>query len=295
MIAVLALSPALDVTYEVESLVIGEINRPTRTTVVAGGKGLNMARVAIAAGADVRVLAMLGGANGRRIRAALDRDGVPVTVVDIAAETRTCLAIVEEQGGASSTDIYDTASPVTAGEWDAFALAAADLRSADGRAADWTTVSGSLPEGVDPVALAAVLADARGRGSRVALDMSGPALQTLAAAGDLVKVNRREASEILGRDLADAASACHALHGELAVDAVVTDGIHPGAALVDGDDLRIPAPSVHGRFPAGSGDAFFAGIVHGLDRGLGSAASVAIAVDLAERNARRPGQGRLAG
>lgn len=294
MIAVLALSPALDVTYEVESLVIGEINRPIRTTVVAGGKGLNMARVAFAAGADVRVLTMLGGANGRRIRAALDHDGVPVTVVDIAAETRTCLAIVEEQGGASSTDIYDTASPVTAGEWDAFAHAAGALYSADGRAADWTTVSGSLPDGVDPVELAAALVDSRARGSRVALDMSGPILRTLAAAGDLVKVNRRETSEILGREFADAASACQALHRELAVDAVVTDGVQPGAALIDGEHLRIPPPRTHGRFPAGSGDAFFAGVVHGLDRGLGSVASVAIAVDLAERNAARPGQGLLA-
>lgn len=289
MITVLALSPAVDVTYEVDRLVPGEINRPVRTTAVAGGKALNAARAARASGADVHVIAALGGANGQRIRGLLEQDGVPITTVALAAETRTCLALVEADGGASSTDVYEAATPFRPAEWTDFAAA---VRSAP--TARWTAVSGSVPAGVPLIELAALLAELRARGSRIALDTSGSALAHLAVHSDLVKVNRAEAGELVGRELADAVTACAALHEWFGVDAVVTDGVRGGAARHADDIHRLAPPQRVGRFPAGSGDAFFGGLLHGLDTDMPFAAALELASDAAERNAQVPGQGVLA-
>lgn len=289
MISMLALSPAVDVTYELDALVPGDINRPSQTTRVAGGKALNAARVARALGADVRVTAALGGANGEWIRRRLEVDDLPTTVIALAAETRTCFALVESDGGASSTDVYEAATAFSSDEWARFADA---VRTA--RAARWTAVSGSIPPGVPPAELTALLAEMRARGSRVAVDTSGAALAQLALHSDLLKVNRAEASELLGREMPDAASACAALHEQCGVDAVVTDGVRGGAALSAGELHHLAPPRAVGRFPAGSGDSFFGGLLTGLDGGAPFAAALEIARDAAERNAHVPGQGVLA-
>lgn len=289
MIAMLALSPAVDVTYELDALVPGEINRPSRTTRVAGGKALNAARVARELGADVRVTVALGGANGEWIRRGLDAEDVPTTVIALAAETRTCLALVEVDGGASSTDVYEPATGFSADEWARFADT---VRTA--RAARWTAVSGSIPPGVPPAELAALLTELRARGSRIAVDTSGAALAQLAPRCDVLKVNRAEASELLGREMPDAASACAALQAEFGVDAVVTDGVRGGAAIHAGELHPLAPPRAVGRFPAGSGDSFFGGLLTGLDGGAPFAAALEIARDAAERNAQVPGQGVLA-
>ncbi|NNH55119.1 hypothetical protein HLB15_23150, partial [Promicromonospora citrea] len=59
MISALALSPSLDVTYEVEEL--SGIQRPLSVHKVAGGKALNAARAAATLGARVAAVAVLGG------------------------------------------------------------------------------------------------------------------------------------------------------------------------------------------------------------------------------------------
>lgn len=289
MITVLALSPAVDVTYEIDALRHGDINRPTAKTLVAGGKALNAARAARALGADVTATVALGGPSGQRIRRWLEAEGLDITVVELAAETRTCLSLVEAGGGATSTDLYEPATPLGPLEWARFATV---VRTAP--PAEWVAVSGSLPDGVPLAGLAALLAEARSRGSRVALDTAGEALAVLAEQGDLVKVNRAEAADLIGRELPDAAAACDALHEWFGVDAVVTDGVRGAVGLHAGEAHPLPAPRTVGRYPAGSGDSFFGGLLTGLDGGAAFAASLEIARDAAERNAQVPGQGVLA-
>ena len=289
MISVLALSPAVDVTYELDRLELGEINRPSRTTTVAGGKALNAARAARALGAEVHVTVALGGLSGERVRRWLEADGVAATVVEIAAETRTCLSLVEAAGGATSTDVYESAARLDAQEWARFA-------GAVGAAAPsrWLAVSGSIPAGVPLDDFARVLIDARSRGTRIAIDTAGAALAHLAEHADLIKVNRAEVAELIGREMVDAAAACAALRERFGVDAVVTDGVRGSAASVGGEVRVLDAPHVVGRYPAGSGDSFFGGLLHGLDTGVPLDEALAMARDAAERNALVPGQGVLA-
>src|SRR5690606_15569788 len=63
----LALSPAIDVTYRLGTMRPGEVNRVERVEARAGGKAVNVARVARALGASPTVVAPAGGADGRRL------------------------------------------------------------------------------------------------------------------------------------------------------------------------------------------------------------------------------------
>lgn len=288
MICALAMSAALDVTYEVGMLVRGEINRPVATTVVAGGKALNMARVAHALGAEVHAIVALGGLTGERVREHLATDGVAMTVVRLVHETRTCFALVEAAGGATSTDVYERATAFDEVGWSAFAAAVRAVQRAE-----WVALSGSTPDGVPLGELAGLLRDARSRGSKIALDTSGAPLAALAPYADLIKLNLAEASDLVGINLRDAATACTMLREQCNADVVVTDGIRGGAALSPNGLVALAAPSAVGRFPAGSGDAFFGGLLCGLDYGLPLADALRGARDAAERNAQVPGQGIL--
>lgn len=290
MIVALALSPSLDVTYEVDELRRGDITRPTAVTRVAGGKALNVARVARALGAEVSAVAALGGHTGAWVAELLAADGVPASIVRLARATRVSSAIVEAGSATSSTDLYEPATPLAAEEWDAFRAAA--VNAVDGRM-PWVAVSGSLPSGVPDDEVAALLHTLRDMGARVAVDSSGPGLLALAGAADLIKVNRAEASEILESDQPDAATAAHELSRRWGCDAVVTDGVRGGAALFAGTELNVPPPASPGRFSAGSGDAFLGGLLAGLDSGFDPPTALVRARDAAERNARVPGQGVL--
>lgn len=297
MIVALALSPSVDVTYEVPRLVVGDITRPTAVTRVAGGKALNVARVAHALGADVHVVAALGGAAGAWIAAALEDEGIDASIVTLAAETRTCLSIVEDAESHVATDVYESATPLTTAEWEAFVqLAFAVVSTAECSADDepiLIAISGSLPAGVPPEAIAALLHDLAGEGAIIAVDSSGAGLAAMVGVADVVKVNLAEASELLGTAPADALAACHELRDRWEVAPVVTDGVRGGAALQGEAEIRIAPPTAFGRFPAGSGDAFFGGLLTGISRGVPLAEALDLAASAGQRNAMIPGQGRL--
>ncbi|QDZ16254.1 1-phosphofructokinase family hexose kinase [Humibacter ginsenosidimutans] len=296
MIIALALSASLDVTYEVDELDVGDITRPFAVTRVAGGKSLNVARAASALGADVRAVAALGGPTGEWVASMLADDGVDAVIVPLSRVTRTCIAVVERAESTTSTDLYEPATQLDSGEWDAFA-SAARTAVADAVAEHplpWVSLSGSVPPGVPLTALGDLLGELRATGARIAVDGSGAGLKATAPHADLVKVNRREASELLGADQQSAAAACRSLHEAHGVDAVVTDGVAGSAALLGGAEASVAASTRRGRFPAGSGDSFLGGLLAALERGAGVAEALAAAADAGERNALVPGQGILA-
>ena len=292
MIIALALSPSLDVTYEVDELRRGDISRPTRVTHVAGGKALNVARVATALGADALAIAALGGRSGAWVSDLLTADGVASCVVPIRRNTRTCIAIVEGRGAPSSTDVYEPASALDPAEWVAFADAALEASSASGSPTR-LVLSGSLPQGAPAGEVADLLDRCRRAGAWLAVDGSGEGLRATAAHADLLKVNRSEANEFLRADH-DAEGAAVEIRTRLGADVVVTDGIRGGFAIIGDDPVALDPPVRRGRFSAGSGDAFLGGLLAALERGAGGTAALGAASDAAERNALCPGQGVLA-
>ncbi|MGQ7296144.1 PfkB family carbohydrate kinase [Quadrisphaera sp. KR29] len=287
-LVVLLAAPALDVTHLVSGVAPGAVHRPQEVLRLAGGKGLNLARAAAALGTPVRVVAPLGGPTGVRVAEAARAEGLDLVAVPVAGETRTCFTAATGDG--APTDFYEPAAPLAAPE--AAALLAA-LRDAPLRG--WTVVSGSLPAGLDPAAVAAVLRGRRAAGDAVAVDTHGAALAVLVQDGpDLVKVNRAEASALLGEEHLDLAAATAALVRRTGGAVVVTDG-EAGAVGADPSAVvRVPPHPCRGGYPTGSGDAHLAGLLTALSRGQDLRSALLAAAAAGAANAAVPGAGRLA-
>jgi fructose-1-phosphate kinase PfkB-like protein len=121
----------------------------------------------------------------------------------------------------------------------------------------------------------------------------------LDAQPDVVKVNAAEASDLLGiptarRDEAiTAAQKLRELAGGDGHAGLVTRGAE-GVVLAAPDGVLYEAMLyVRGRYPVGSGDAFLAGLVVGLDRGSDWEGALRLALGAATANAELPGAGKL--
>lgn len=194
MILTVTPNPALDLTWHVDRLIEGGTHRADAGAARAGGKGLNVARVAHAEGADVLAVTTTGGRVGQEFAAELEASGVPHTLVPVAAETRRSIAVVDESLG-DTTIINERGSNPTDPEW--AALLAEVVERLPGA---WVlVVSGSVPPGAPDSLLPMLIAVGRDAGVPVIVDTSGPALLRAADAGATVlKPNAAELVEATG-------------------------------------------------------------------------------------------------
>lgn len=273
MIVVVAPNPALDRTVAVDRFVPGDVTRARWVHEAAGGKGLNVARIATALGDAVVACAPLGGLTGRRVEALACGEGLDVRLVPIEGECRTCTVLVSADG--SSTVVTEPGAALSDAEW-ADLVAMVERLAAD---ADAVTISGSMPGGADGRIVELAGAARRGR-AMVWVDASGGALR---AAMDVpsvsIKVNADEARAVVaGSSAVELARSLLDASGATAV--VVTDGAN-GAGWADiSSSGSCAAPRVEVANATGSGDAFLAGLVGALGRGerLASAVRYGVAV-----------------
>ena len=298
----LAPNPSIDRFVEVDRLVPGTIHRPTRVQAVAGGKGLNVARAAVALGGSVIAVGIVAGHGGRWVVETLAAGGVDGRFVWSDGETRICTSIADASTG-TLTELYEAGPAVGEGTWDAFeSETRAALGSGD---ASVVTLSGSLPPGAPAYGHMRLVEIARAAGVPLAVDGFGPsgdaatAWRALLAAGPwLVKANLLEASGFAGEPLTDAAGATAAARAMVEAGtggAVITLGAAGAVACLRGATWRIGPPRDLGPYPVGSGDAFLAGLVVGTTEGLDTAARLALAAGAGAANAAIPGAGRFDG
>jgi hypothetical protein len=86
---------AVDKTYTVENFTIDRVHRPASWRIVAGGKGINVARVYAELGGDAMATGFLGGHNGDFIRESLRTEGMKHDMVHTAGESRVCIAVLD--------------------------------------------------------------------------------------------------------------------------------------------------------------------------------------------------------
>ena len=217
MIITVTPNPALDLTWHVAALEIGGVHRADAGKSRAGGKGLNVARVAHAQGASAVAITTSGGATGAEFAAELDASGVPHVLVPVTASTRRSIALVDEalgdttivnERGEAPTDVEWTAlkdavaralARVSASEAGAVGLGDAAGPDADGQ--DVLVISGSLPPGTPDDLLPSLIRLGRDAGATVIVDTSGPAMLTAADAGaSVLKPNQHELRDATGLD-----------------------------------------------------------------------------------------------
>lgn len=290
MITIAGLTPSVDFTYLVDHLELGRIHRPTEVVRRAGGKPLNLARAAATLGADVAIVAVLGGWTGDWLEGELARAQIAVRRVTTPVLTRTCVSI-SSADSEELTELYEYAEPIPAEVWtQAREALTAELAERPG----WLVIAGGPPRGLPPTGLAELAELAHHAGCRVAADTHGASLVPLLHSHpELLKINRAEAAAVLGTgadtDLAEMAAALQAKTGGAVV---LTDGSAGSFGLsTDGHRHAVPAPELRGRFPVGSGDSYLAGLLTALDRGDDLGAALRLAAAAGTANAQVPGPG----
>lgn len=249
MILTVTPNPALDLTWHVDRLTLGETHRADAGAARAGGKGINVARVAHAQGASVLAVSTAGGRSGVEFAAELGASGVPNRLVPVAGATRQSVAIVDEALG-DSTVVNERGLNPTDPEWAAMLGEVVDALPG----AQVLVISGSLPPGAPATLLPLLIGTARDAGVPVIVDTSGPALLHAADAGaSVLKPNSAELVEATG--IADPVDGARSLI-ERGVDLVLLSLGAEGMLAVTASDVlhaRLDAPLAGN--PTGAGDA----------------------------------------
>jgi tagatose 6-phosphate kinase len=287
---------SVDTTYRVDHLARGSSARVLERISVPGGKGNNVARILRALGHDVVASGFAAGGAGEFVERELWELGVAPAFVRIPGESRTCLAIIENEARVA-TELLEPGPRVT--EEAAAALVERVAGLADD--ADAVVLSGSLPTDAPADLYARLIHAVRATGVFVVLDTSGSALvEGMQGGPDLVKPNWDELTALAGLadpDLHNGVSFVQdrLLQGPLSADASVLLSLgKDGAVLIDADGaIHLPAPAAAPVNPVGAGDAMLAGYLDAWSRGESGEAALTWASAVAGASTRQPVAGRV--
>lgn len=275
MIVTVTLNPSLDRTLLVHELVRGAVLRADATRDDPGGKGVNVARALVAHGSEALAVLPAGGSIGKALVAQLADAGVQVEPVAIAGATRTNITVAEPDG--TTTKLNEPGPYLSAEEID-MVLDAVEHRVQPG---DWVVIGGSLPPGAGPEVVAMLIERAHASGASVALDTSGAGFTAgLGHAPDLVKPNKEELAEAVGRGIAtlhDVVEASAALRSQGAGRVLCSLGADGAVLVDDASTLHASAPVAEVRNTVGAGDALLAGYLNAVGRGPAKALRTGVA------------------
>ncbi len=257
---------SLDITIRLARLQPGTVARATATDTSAGGKGVNVARAALALGASPELAGFLPAEDGERLTVLLAREGTAFHPVAVDGVLRVASILLEDDGRV--TVVNGRGADVDPSHWTQFAARVAECVAS----ARVLICSGSLPPGVPDDGYRQLVEIGHNAGVPVIVDAAPAVLrEALASQPDLVSPNLSEAEGLLfgrvdeqvheeGDDIAErSVQAASALHAAGAVRAVVTAGAAGAALSTDDGAWWLAAQPVAVVNPIGAGDCFAAG------------------------------------
>ncbi len=262
MILTVTPNAAVDKTYTVAGFALDRVNRPSLVHTVAGGKGINVARVYQTLGGKAVAAGFLAGNNGRIVARAMAAEGIENACVRAPGETRLCIAAIDPDTG-TQTEINESGPTTTPAAIRALKRQIQRLLSLS--KFRFVVLSGSLPPGAPPDLYAELIEIARSAGVPVLLDTSGvPLVRGIEARPWLIKPNQAELAAVIGRPIStveETLGAARELQARGAERVAATLG-PGGAILVDGNVawLAKPPPICFASAVA-SGDSFVAALL----------------------------------
>ncbi len=259
MIVSVTLNPSLDRTVEVERLERGAVLRTSAPVLEPGGKGVNLTRALARNGIASIAVLPVGGAEGAELGDLLDAAGVSARLVPVNGRTRSNLTVAEPDG--TVTKFNEPGVSLTPVDFAALSGVLAGLATAK----DWVVFSGSLPPGCSDAQLVELMGSVARGGASLAVDTSGDALMaSIATRPRVIKPNRAELAQAVGRELlsiADVISAAQDLRAR-GVERVLVSLGADGAVLVGEGGVIVGESTVlDARSTVGAGDCFLAGFL----------------------------------
>lgn len=286
MIATVTLNPAVDKTLNASRIVLGAVNRMDDVSNIAGGKGINVAKVLRQYGEEVTALGFLGGYSGALIADTVKKIGVNDNFTRVSGETRTSINVISEDGYV--TELLEPGPTILSKELDSFM----ETYRTTVEECDIIILSGSIPVGVKSSIYADMINYANSCGKKVLLDTSGEALKKgMYARPFMMKPNMKELESLMGRKIQGMQEVSEAAVQivEWGVPNVLVSMGAKGIfyAKEGADEIEtyyVPAPNVRAVNTVGSGDSAVAAFAIALRNGLNPADTLKKCVAISAAN-----------
>jgi 6-phosphofructokinase 2 len=199
-ILTITLNPTVDFCTTSPAIEAGPKLRCTEPQIDPGGGGINVARAVKLLGGQATALVAIGGATGAHLLQLLALEGVPTVAFQGPGETRQSMSVIDQGTGEQFRFVMP--GPVWREEDVPRALDGVDQATGED---SLVVLSGSQPPGVAKDFPSILAEHVGGRGARLIVDTSGPALFHLAeaprAALEVLRMDGPEGEELAGRPL----------------------------------------------------------------------------------------------
>ncbi len=293
MLLTVTLNASVDKLYLLDKNIPETVMRVRQVRNSAGGKGMNVSRVAAQLGEPVTAMGFVGGYTGKYFESLITQPLIGRAFTHTNAEMRNCINCWD-LSCARSTEYLETGAPVEQADADRFMEDFA-MRLPG---ADVVAISGSMPRGLPDDTYATLVRMCHNAGKPVLLDASGTALRNaLPAMPTFVKPNAAEMTALLGAEpLTRAAQvkAVLALHGQGIACAALSLGAQGVLVACDEGVFHGEPPAIQPSNTVGCGDSMVAGFAVGMARGLAIGEQIRLAVAVATASALFIGTGEYA-
>lgn len=251
-------APAIDRTYLVDALHLGEVHRARESYAELAGKGVN-----VSSGLDLGGIPSLAVVPLSREEAAT-ADHEIIHAHTVSHPVRVNITVLDDDG--RTTKINEKAPPLTTADW--AGLVDTTLSLAREHRSPWILVAGTIPTSAEGTALDlhALFESAHSEGMLVGLDTSGAPLLDLARSGlpDVIKPNALELAECVGRPLftlGDVVEAAQEVHQWGVTHVLVSLGPDGMVGVSSTGVVHASTGPVTVRNTIGAGDASVAGFL----------------------------------
>ena len=295
MIVTVTLNAALDRTLTVPNFQRGQRHRASQGLMLAGGKGINIARALKLLGAPVVATGLVGGRTGIRIVEELTGEAILNDFVRIDNESRTSTAVVDPTAP-TYTEINEWGPAVRPEELEMLLEKLTYLA----QGADAVVFAGSLPRDVDESFYEEAIRAINRQGVTTVLDSEGQPLRLgVQSEPYLVSPNQNEAEGLVGQEFnedEDFILGLEAIAERGARNVLITQESGCFALLRQertAHRYRVRAPSIEPVSAVGSGDVLLAAFLAAYLKGGSPENALRAAVATGTASTLEVGAGRF--
>jgi 1-phosphofructokinase family hexose kinase len=295
VIVTVTLNAALDRTLTVPNFQRGQRHRASQGLMLAGGKGINIARALKLLGAPVVATGLVGGRTGIRIVEELTSEAILNDFVRIDNESRTSTAVVDPTAP-TYTEINEWGPAVRPEELEMLLEKLTYLA----QGADAVVFAGSLPRDVDEAFYEEAIRAINRQGVTTVLDSEGQPLRLgVQSEPYLVSPNQNEAEGLVGQEFnedEDFILGLEAIAERGARNVLITQESGCFALLRQertAHRYRVRAPSIEPVSAVGSGDVLLAAFLAAYLKGESPENALRAAVATGTASTLEVGAGRF--
>lgn len=262
MILTITLNPAIDSRYHIKDFQIDKVIRCTEYEKTAGGKGLNVSRILKSLRKDVLATGFIGGKIGEYFLELLEKDEIKENFIRISEETRTCLALLGDDG--TQTEILEIGPTINQIEIEKFI----EIYEKQLQKVELVCVSGSLPQGINTDFYKCLSQKAKKSQIPFIMDTSGEAFREgIKGKPYLIKPNKEELENYCGKTLDTEIEIIKVIKELLdkGIKYVAVSLGKEGAILASKKQiLKATPPNIKALNPVGSGDSMIGGFAKAI-------------------------------